>query len=164
LVVRASEIGADPDWPAAWCGSRVWWVATQGLGGGIGWFLFLPQYSPDLNPIEMAFAKLKAHLRNVAARTFDSLIAAIGNICDLYSPRRMLELPQGRRICVIVTARRFSVRTNVPTTLSHQAQPIPDPERLTGGKIDRWRFGRRYQGPVELLTGRERLKLPPDGS
>jgi transposase len=27
------------------------------------WFLFLPSYSPDLNPIEMAFAKLKAHLR-----------------------------------------------------------------------------------------------------
>ena len=28
------------------------------------WFLFLPPYSPDLNPIEMAFAKLKAHLRS----------------------------------------------------------------------------------------------------
>ena len=27
------------------------------------WFLFLPPYSPDLNPIEMAFSKLKAHLR-----------------------------------------------------------------------------------------------------
>ncbi len=27
------------------------------------WFLFLPAYSPDLNPIEMAFSKLKAHLR-----------------------------------------------------------------------------------------------------
>ena len=30
------------------------------------WFLFLPPYSPDLNPIEMAFAKLKAHLRRIA--------------------------------------------------------------------------------------------------
>ena len=30
------------------------------------WFLFLPPYSPDLNPIEMAFAKLKAHLRRSA--------------------------------------------------------------------------------------------------
>jgi transposase len=50
------------------------------------WFLFLPQYSPDLNPIEMAFAKLKAHLRKTAARTFDSLIAAVGNICNLYEP------------------------------------------------------------------------------
>jgi transposase len=50
------------------------------------WFLFLPQYSPDLNPIEMAFAKLKAHLRRTAARTFDALTSAIGSICDLYDP------------------------------------------------------------------------------
>jgi transposase len=48
--------------------------------------LFLPQYSPDLNPIEMAFAKLKAHLRKAAARTFDALIDAIGDICALYDP------------------------------------------------------------------------------
>ena len=48
------------------------------------WFLFLPQYSPDLNPIEMAFAKLKAHLRKAAARTFDTLWKTIGNICDLF--------------------------------------------------------------------------------
>ena len=34
------------------------------------WFLFLPPYSPDLNPIEMAFSKLKAHLRRIGARTF----------------------------------------------------------------------------------------------
>lgn len=50
------------------------------------WFLFLPPYSPDLNPIEMAFAKLKAHLRRIKARTFDALWKAIGDICDLYSP------------------------------------------------------------------------------
>jgi transposase len=50
------------------------------------WMLFLPQYSPDLNPIEQAFAKLKAHLRTAAARTFDALFEAIGSICDLYKP------------------------------------------------------------------------------
>lgn len=50
------------------------------------WFLFLPPYSPDLNPIEMAFAKLKAHLRKAKARTFDALWRAIGNICDLFTP------------------------------------------------------------------------------
>jgi len=49
------------------------------------WFLFLPPYSPDLNPIEMAFAKLKAHLRRIGARTIDALWKAIGGICDLYS-------------------------------------------------------------------------------
>lgn len=50
------------------------------------WFLFLPPYSPDLNPIEMAFSKLKAHLRAAHARTIDDLWRAIGNICDLYPP------------------------------------------------------------------------------
>ena len=49
--------------------------------------LFLPQYSPDLNPIEMAFSKLKAHLRAASARTFEALIAAVGNICDLFTPQ-----------------------------------------------------------------------------
>ena len=49
------------------------------------WFLFPPPYSPDLNPIEMAFAKLKAHLRRIGARTIDALWRAIGDICALYS-------------------------------------------------------------------------------
>ncbi|MFH1807026.1 MAG: transposase [Pseudomonadota bacterium] len=50
------------------------------------WFLFLPPYNPDPNPIELAFSKLKAHLRRIGARTYDELIAAIGNICNLYQP------------------------------------------------------------------------------
>ena len=49
-------------------------------------FLFLPACSPDLNPIEMAFPKLKAHLRRIGARTFDQFIKAIGEICDLFTP------------------------------------------------------------------------------
>lgn len=51
------------------------------------WFLFLPPYSPDLNPIEMAFSKLKAHLRRIGARTFDTLFEALGDICDLFDPQ-----------------------------------------------------------------------------
>ena len=51
------------------------------------WFLFLPPYSPDLNPIEQAFAKLKAHLRRCGARTYDALIQAIGDICNLFEPQ-----------------------------------------------------------------------------
>jgi transposase len=54
------------------------------------WFLFLPPYSPDLNPIEMAFAKLKAHLRRIGARTIDALWQAVGSICELYSPEECL--------------------------------------------------------------------------
>jgi len=51
------------------------------------WFLFLPRYSPDLNPIEMAFSKLKSYLRKIGARTYDALIKAIGNICEMFDPQ-----------------------------------------------------------------------------
>lgn len=40
--------------------------------------VYLPAYSPDFNPIELAFAKLTTHLRAVAARAFDPLVDAIG--------------------------------------------------------------------------------------
>jgi transposase len=48
--------------------------------------LYLPPYSPDLNPIENAFAKLKALLRKAAARSVDSLWTAIGRVIDLFTP------------------------------------------------------------------------------
>ncbi len=51
------------------------------------WFLFLSPYSPDLNPIEMAFSKLKSQLRRIGARTFDALIKALGELCDLFTPQ-----------------------------------------------------------------------------
>jgi transposase len=47
---------------------------------------YLPPYSPDLNPIEQAFAKLKAHLRMTAARTRDALWDAIGCALDTFTP------------------------------------------------------------------------------
>ena len=47
--------------------------------------LFLPPYSPDLNPIEMAFAKLKALLRKAAERTRDSLWQRIGDLINQFS-------------------------------------------------------------------------------
>jgi len=40
--------------------------------------LFLPAYSPDLNPIEKMWSKVKAHLRSTEARTSETLVAAIG--------------------------------------------------------------------------------------
>lgn len=48
--------------------------------------LYLPPYSPDLNPIENAFAKLKAHSRKAAERTVAGLWDAIGRIVDTYTP------------------------------------------------------------------------------
>ena len=47
---------------------------------------YLPPYSPDLNPIEQAFAKLKALLRKAAERTVDGLWNAIGRLLDLFPP------------------------------------------------------------------------------
>ena len=42
-------------------------------------------FSSDLNPIEMAFSKLKSQLRKAAARTIDDLWRAVGNFCSLFS-------------------------------------------------------------------------------
>jgi transposase len=47
--------------------------------------LYLPPYSPDLNPIEMAFAKLKALLRKAAERTRDTLWDRIGQLLDAFT-------------------------------------------------------------------------------
>jgi transposase len=49
--------------------------------------LYLPPYSPDFNPIENAFARLKALLRKAAERTIDGLWAEIGRLVDLFTPQ-----------------------------------------------------------------------------
>ena len=46
----------------------------------------LPKYSPDLNPIEQVFAKLKHLLRKAAARTRETVSASIGKLLDTYTP------------------------------------------------------------------------------
>jgi transposase len=57
--------------------------AIEGCGATL---VYLPPYSPDLNPIEQAFAKLKALLRKIAARTVASLWDAIGDLIDRFTP------------------------------------------------------------------------------
>ncbi|SFU98739.1 Transposase [Aliiroseovarius crassostreae] len=56
--------------------------AAQALRDHGCWFLYLPPYSPDLNPIEQAYSKLKAHLRRIGARTFTEVFDTIGSICE----------------------------------------------------------------------------------
>jgi transposase len=56
--------------------------AIEAAGASV---LFLPPYSPDLNPIEQVFSKLKTLLRKTAARTVDTLWSAIGNLLDAFS-------------------------------------------------------------------------------
>jgi transposase len=48
---------------------------------------YLPPYSPDLNPIEMAFAKLKAALRKAAARSLEALWTAIADALTTFTPQ-----------------------------------------------------------------------------
>ena len=48
--------------------------------------LYLPKYSPDLNPIENAFAKLKAALRRAKARSTEALWTRIGQMIDDFTP------------------------------------------------------------------------------
>ncbi len=47
----------------------------------------LPKYSPDLNPIEQVFAKLKHLLRRAAARTIEAVCASIGQLLDAFTPQ-----------------------------------------------------------------------------
>nr|WP_246459853.1 IS630 family transposase [Puniceicoccus vermicola] len=49
--------------------------------------LYLPPYSPDLNPIEMAFSKLKALIRKQCARSFDELFAAVADATGSFQRR-----------------------------------------------------------------------------
>jgi len=58
-------------------------AAIEAAGANL---LYLPPYSPDFNPIEMAFAKLKAMLRKAGERTVDGLWSAIARIIDTFTP------------------------------------------------------------------------------
>jgi transposase len=61
-------------------------VRTAIRAAGAKLFL-LPKYSPDLNPIEQVFAKLKHLLRKSAPRTFDTICTAIGQHLEAFTPR-----------------------------------------------------------------------------
>jgi len=58
-------------------------VAVEARGARLQ---FLPPYSPDFNPIELAFAKLKAFLRAARPRNFDQVVELIAIALDLFSP------------------------------------------------------------------------------
>ena len=57
--------------------------AIRAAGAGV---LYLPPYSPDLNPIEQVFAKLKALLRKAEARTKDALWDSLGTALAAFGP------------------------------------------------------------------------------
>ena len=57
----------------------------QALAAAGASLLYLPPYSPDLNPIEQVFAKLKHLVRKAAARTVEAVCAAIGYALDAFT-------------------------------------------------------------------------------
>ena len=61
------------------------WGIRQAIEAAGATLLYLPPYSPDCNPIEMAFSKLKALLRKAAARTVDDLWDAIADAIDAFT-------------------------------------------------------------------------------
>ena len=61
-------------------------AARQAIEAAGAELRFLPPYSPDFNPIEMAFSKLKAFLKKTAARTIDDLWDAVARAIQTFSP------------------------------------------------------------------------------
>ena len=58
-------------------------ACIEGAGAALR---YLPPYSPDFNPIEQVFAKLKGLLRSTQARTLETLWSAIGSLLDRFAP------------------------------------------------------------------------------
>jgi len=67
-------------------GSHKGKAVRQAIRGAGAKLFFLPKYSPDLQPIEQAFAKLKHSLRKAAVRSADALWQTIGELLDSFSP------------------------------------------------------------------------------
>jgi transposase len=67
-------------------GSHKGKAARRAIRAAGAHLLFLPPYSPDLNPIEQLFAKLKHLLRKAEARTVEATWRKVGNLLDLFSP------------------------------------------------------------------------------
>ena len=73
--------------------------------------LFLPPYSPDLNPIEQVFSKLKTLMRKAAERTVEDTWRRVGKLLDQFTAPRMRQLHQQRRICFNLKQSRSSFAT-----------------------------------------------------
>ena len=66
-------------------------AAIEGVGARLR---FLPPYSPDFNPIEQAFAKLKAFLRAARPRNFDQVVELVAIALELFTARECLNFVQ----------------------------------------------------------------------
>ena len=98
-------------------------VAQAFLKAQGNWLVFLPPYSPDLNPIEMAFSKLKAHLRRMKARTFDTLFEAVAEACELFPQQ---ECQNCGVICTLNGWRSSSSICRLKRNLTHPSRDVID--------------------------------------
>ena len=83
LELRPGDVVVMDNLPAHKGGSAVR-ESIEAAGASL---LYLPPYSPDFNPIETAFARLKALLRKAAERTVEGLWRSIGQLMDAFTPR-----------------------------------------------------------------------------
>ena len=81
---RREEAGTPTVAPAARCGRS--FGEPQAIEQAGALLRFLPPYSPDFNPIELAFAKLKAFLRAARPRTFDHVCQLMAAALGLFMP------------------------------------------------------------------------------
>ena len=99
---------------------------------------FLPPYSPDLNPIEQVFAKLKHRMRDAAERTFEHTWRRVGAILQTFPPNECAELSQKLRLCCRVNTARSSPRPiRNQTQFSEGLQSSVTPGRRTASMSDR---------------------------
>ena len=75
---------------------------------------FLPRYSPDLNPIEQVFAKLKTLLRKTDPRTIEATWRRIGDLLGRFTPQECANYDAQCRICFNLTGSRSSCRASGP--------------------------------------------------
>ena len=93
--------------------------AIEGAGATL---IYLPKYSPDLNPIELAFSKLKAHLRKAAEHTISRLWRRIGSRRYRFHRTRMLQLFPTCRIRFYMTGIAINQLKNKYLFQVHQSR------------------------------------------
>jgi transposase len=99
--------------------------------------VYLPPYSPDLNPIEMIFAKLKALLRKAAARTRDALWSRISEALQAFTTRECANCFPTRRLCAMIAAR--CSREETPSIDRRAGNPEPLHDGGTPRPCPLWR-------------------------
>ena len=84
MSVRCLSPSSSPAMSSSWTTCPAVIALIEAAGARL---LFLPPYSPDFNPIEKAFARLKAMLRKAGERTVSGLRSLIGKLVDLFQPQ-----------------------------------------------------------------------------